>query len=231
MQIEIDNFLRSFEGKSISIENLSQELKLSNKEVKEFFTDSSKYYESKEIHNFYIKRNDNSKDRREPLALFNRYYKSDLTKGDIYLTELLTGQEVFKGSVDYSDIGGLYSSVFTVKGDYGNEIERYSRYSIESLFCLFENESFVIENKAGGITVSIPKRNISCSTESFFISFVNCIKELEKCEEFYVIQYIEGDDEYAYDNSKLFYSKESALDFLNDLKKERNVNYKIIKTK
>lgn len=248
---KIDKFLKNFEDKSISIKDLSEKISVSQDDLERLFSDYKQYQKSKEIQNFIIKNEyyingEKSSDRfaylnksavAKPISLQNLYFKNETTKGNIYLNEILKGEKVYKGNVDKSDIGGLFSSVFTIHGEYGEEIEYYSKYSLEDLCDLFPEEIFTICKSKQTVNVTIENRDISCESNSFFNAFIGCIKKLSNIETFYITQirgiYDGKVAKHPFTYSPVFYTIES-LNYWNEQNKEykdpKKINKKNIKT-
>lgn len=248
---KIDKFLKNFEEKSISIKELSEKISVHQNDLEDLLSDYKKYSKSKELKYFYIT-NDyyingvkssgrfaylNKSAVAKPTSIKNLYFKDEKTKGNIYLTGILKGEKVYKGNVDKSDIGGLFSSVFTIHGEYGSEIEDYSKYPLEKLCDFFPLEIFTICKSKENVNVKIEERGISSTANSFFYAFIDCIKKLSKVEDFYITQireiYEGNTEKYPFAYSPIFYNIESLTNWDNQTKEYKDtkrINKKQIKT-
>lgn len=244
MKEKLINFLRNFEERHITVIDLATQLSVKVEDLEKTLLDLS---DIPELDWFYlkchyyqdgIKLSDSVSSwslrdaERKPMVLVNRYYKDKNLAANIYLNQVLLGEKVYKGLVDESDIGGLYTNCYTLYGEYGSRINDYLSYPLEGLLSLFK-EDFVISNKGSELSVSIPSRNLSHSSDSFFESFIEVIKGLSQKEEFHVVQVresFEGEEGDAFDYSPVFYSKQEAEEWIKNKEESSSLVYSIVRT-
>lgn len=224
-------FLKEFKGRSITAKELLHvmnvnegnladalnDLRKENCEVLSWFYIEKEYYlNGKKLEGSF--NHLNKKAVSLPLKFHNRYYMNPSTAGNIFLNELIHGEKVFKGQVDESDIGGLYSSAYTIHGEFGKRIHDFSNQPLEILLSIVPEEFMIINNK-NGVTVGIPSRDIKSTKPTFIEAFCECIKFLSMKETFIIAKLFdsladdEADDEeyfHPYDYSPVFYTVKEA---------------------
>lgn len=248
----LKDYLNNFTQKSVSIDDALKELNcsyqdfeqmlksLSNDEdsdIRRCFYFEKKYFDKNGLENDDSFAHLNKELSAKIVRIVDRYYKTPQKKLNILLTEVTQGEKVTKGSVDNSDIGGLYSSVFTKHGYYGTEIDNFHTMPLEELFSLFP-ENFCVSKKSTGICVSIPELQIAFSSETFIEAFLLCLEELLKHKNIFIAQVFEKFDDddsdiYPFAYSPIFYTEEGASKWVkenNPYKDDENCFTKIVQT-
>lgn len=242
---KLTEFLTTFEKSTITVDELSKELSLNKEELVNFLSDYKNYSEIEVFEWFYIKKKYyingvedsssfahlNKQARAVAVLLNNRYYVSDERKADLRFYRL-KGLDFIKGSVDNSDIGGLYTSAYVDSICQYSEVPEITK--LEDLFkFLPEDISVNYSSSQNEYTLSI--KDFTVTSKSIKIGLVDLIENFLKNKEHYLVQLEENDEDnvisFKTTLSNVFYTESAARDWIREQKFEESdfSKYKILK--
>jgi hypothetical protein len=217
-------FLKLFDDKAIEVGQLANQLNIENQILLDFLSDYKNYKDIKVFEYFYIKRkyyvdgveDDSTHSHLNKQAIsvairfVNRYFVEDSRKADLMFYKL-KGLNYVKGSVDNSDIGGLYTSAYV------DSLSSYSEVpvldNLEEVFDFLQKDIKVEYDYVNKFFTSSVNDCIVYSSE-LKVCLVKLLSNFLKNRTYYLVQLEEVDEEgvlhFVKTMSNVFYTEEEA---------------------
>lgn len=242
---KLTEFLKTFEKTTITVDELAKELSLNKEELVVFLSEYKNYSEIEVFEWFYIKKKYyvngvedsssfahlNKQAKAVAVLLSNRYYVGNERKADLRFYKL-KGLDFVKGSVDNSDIGGLYTSAYVDSICHYSEVPEINK--LEELF-KFLPEDVNVSYSSGENEYTLSIKELNVKSKSIKVGLVDLIECFLKNKEHYLVQLEEVDEEnvvsFRTTVSNVFYTEEAAKEWLDKQAFEESEfsKYKILK--
>lgn len=236
-------FLDNYQESYISIEDLSNLVGIKNREIEEYLSEYKNYSKDKAlsyfrvVYKYYTKSGELIDDKKinsmfftekkkfkaVPVGLRNLYSYSKERKADLDFNKI-KGQKHFRGEIDESDIGGLYTSEWMIsnftKVPYNSELKELLEFFPEDY-----KIEFNAKTKEFVVYCSRYKKE-KFKDENLFVATVECLKNIAKKQNYYLIQLKSSGDKYIQTYSNAFYLEKDAEDYLkNNFKNGRTEKF------
>jgi hypothetical protein len=240
-------FLKLFDDQSIEVEDLAKQLNIENQGLQDFLSEYKNYKDIDVFEYFYIKRKyfvDGVEDDSTyahlnkqavsvAIRLVNRYFIEDSRKADLMFYKL-KGLNYVKGSVDNSDIGGLYTSAYVDSLSCYSEVPVLD--NLEEVFEFLQKDIKVEYDSVNKFfTASIGECVVSSS--ELKVCVVKLISNFLKNRTYYLVQLEEVDEDgvvnFVKTMSNVFYTEEEAKAWKSKQNFETSdfVSYKVLTIK